>query len=76
MKVVKATRHTAVCEFRLLKPMTAAHSRSWANREAKAARRGRDPCQCAARSAWVLDGVPMCLNHAGQEALHFLAENG
>jgi hypothetical protein len=74
MIVVKANRHTKVCEARVPKPMSAAHSRSWAQRVWKAERAGRDPCQCATPSGYVVDGVPMCGNHAGQEALRHLME--
>jgi hypothetical protein len=72
MIVTKATRHTKVCVAVVPKPASASHSIDWLAREARAQREGRDPCQCARKSGYVVDGVPMCPNHAGQAALRFL----
>lgn len=78
MKVTKANRHTALCGEMLRPPASArnGHSRSWAYRCEKAKRAGRDPCQCATPSAYIIDGAPRCLNHAGQMALAHLMEQG
>lgn len=41
-------------------------------REHRARKAGREPGQCAMRAAYLVDGKPLCLNHAGQAALKIL----
>jgi len=36
--------------------------------------RGVPPDQCAKPSVWIIDGVPMCANHAGQKCIEILVE--
>lgn len=43
-------------------------------REATMRRRGLPPGQCGVRSAFVVDGVNMCANHAGQLAVAYLLD--
>lgn len=72
MIVTRAPRNTPPCEAKVPKPASAEQSQTWRQRVARANRAGRDPTLCANVSGYLVNGVPMCPSHAGQEALRWL----
>lgn len=52
--------------------MAAGNTRTKGWRLEVAKRRGLPPAMCGAKSAYEIDGRPLCLNHAGQQALRIL----
>lgn len=43
-------------------------------REKRSKYNGQEPNHCMRHAKWVVDGVPLCTQHAGMKALHFLCE--
>lgn len=62
------------CEARV--HLAEADTQTKAHRASKNRRAGREPDACPGRAAYIVDGKPLCLNHAGQAALKILMGQG
>lgn len=56
--------------------VTETNTTTKAYRASKNRRAGRAPDACPGRAAYLVDGKPLCLNHAGQAALKILMGEG
>jgi hypothetical protein len=70
--VRQSGKNRPLCEatVRLAEGLTYARER----REAAQRRRGLPPGQCSLLSTYVVDGVHVCANHAGQLAVAYLLD--
>jgi hypothetical protein len=71
-RVRTSGRHRPPCEAKV--KLTDPPSRETQNRIAASRRNGRPADQCGRAGVYLVDGAPMCPNHAGQMAVkHIVA---